>query len=39
MERGQRAVEVVGVLGFEMAADQGQQVGVHGGASRDKFEF
>ena len=32
MERGQRAVQVVGVLGFEMTADQGQQVRVQGRA-------
>src|SRR6266446_1898902 len=39
MERGERAFEVVGVLGLEMAADQGQQVGVHGEGSRATFEF
>ena len=32
MERGQRAGEVMGVLGLEVTADQGEQVGVHGRA-------
>lgn len=30
MERGQRAREVVGVLGLEMAADEIGEVGIHG---------
>jgi hypothetical protein len=39
MERGQGAVEILGVLGLEMAADQGHQVGVHVGVPVLKFEF
>ena len=39
MERRQRAVEIVGILGLEVAADEACEVGIHGGWFRAMIEL